>query len=393
MNDTINVACEKNGKIIYKDGREDILNADGFDNVKFCSNNDIVGVIIPEGVKKLCSGTFDSCGSLASIYVPASVTKIEAGAFSGCSNLENIEVSVENNVYKSIENSIVHVESKTLVAGSKDGRAPEDGSVTSIGDKAFFGYKNITELIVPECITNIGTDAYGNCPELAYIYVEAANPVYYNDGECLIHSKSKTLVLGCKNSIVPADGGVRHIGYHSFAGRNDIKSLVIPKAVKSIAEYAFVDCKELENIVMPKNMKSIGESAFKGCDKLASINIPNGVKAISKESFAGCASLSEITLPKGIKTIGESAFKGCVSLADVTLLKGVKTIGENAFADCNALCGITVPKTLVSVEKDAFYGCNELTVRYALTRKAWREKYPQNDVKVVCLRKKTSDKS
>lgn len=62
---------------------------------------------------------------------------------------------------------------------------------------------------------------------------------WYN---CLIETKSKTLIAGCKNSIIPDDGSVTSIGEYAFDQCGWLGYFTIPKSVTFIEKYAFTYC-------------------------------------------------------------------------------------------------------------------------------------------------------
>ena len=97
------------------------------------------------------------------------------------------------------------------------------------------------------------------------ITVEQGNVVYHSAGNCIIVTASKTLIAGCKNSIIPNDGSVTSIG-----------------------DYAFYDCGGLTSITIPDSVTSIGRSAFEDCSGLTSIDYQGTMaqwKAIRKDSW------------------------------------------------------------------------------------------------------------
>jgi hypothetical protein len=104
-------------------------------------------------------------------------------------------------------------------------------------------------------LTCLDNTAFSNCDRLTKITVEEENPVYHSEGNCLIETESKTLVIGCQTSIIPTDGSVTSIGNGAFGY-----------------------CSGLTSIVIPDSVTSIGAGAFNGCDRFTSIVIPDGVK-------------------------------------------------------------------------------------------------------------------
>ena len=145
--------------------------------------------------------------------------------------------------------------------------------VTSIGSEAFYACGGLTSVEIPSSVTSIGDRAFTSCHGLESIEVEAGNRVYHSEGNCLIETASKTLIAGCKNSVIPTDGSVTSIGNYAFSGCWTLTSIEIPSSVTSIGDYAFSWCDGLTSIVIPKGVTSIGSGAFDGCSSLESITI------------------------------------------------------------------------------------------------------------------------
>ena len=114
----------------------------------------------------------------------------------------------------------------------------------------------------------------------------------YSSGNCLINMKTKTLVEGSDNSVIPTDGSVTSIGTGAFNGCSNLTSITIPVGVKSIGDCAFYNCRSLTSITIPDSVTSIGDSAFYGCSGLTSLTIPHSVISIGDRAFRGCRDLT-----------------------------------------------------------------------------------------------------
>ena len=349
----------------------------------FSSCSGLTSITISNSVTSIGARAFGSCSGLTSITIPNSVTNIEKSAFSGCSGLTSITVDENNKRYYSTGNCIIKRAERELILGCKSSVIPSDGSVTSIGESAFSGCSGLTSITIPnsvrsigqsafsgchgltsitipESVKSIGESAFSGCSGLTSITVDENNKRYYSTGNCIIKRAERKLIVGCKSSIIPADGSVTSIVKGAFSGCSGLTSITIPESVKSIGESAFMFCKGLTSITIPNGVTSIVKGAFMLCKGLTSINIPNSVTYIGDYAFSECSGLTSITIPNGVTSIGESAFSGCSGLTSVTIPNSVTYIGDYAFRKCSGLTSVTIPNSVTKIGGFAFSDCTSL---------------------------------
>lgn len=109
--------------------------------------------------------------------------------------------------------------------------------VTEIDPKAFDSWNKSKSISIPKSVESIGVGAFQYCA-LESIMVEKGNSTYHCCGNCLIETDSKTLVVGCKNSIIATDGSVVTIDDSAFAGCK-LVSLIVPHSITTIEKGAF----------------------------------------------------------------------------------------------------------------------------------------------------------
>ncbi len=134
--------------------------------------------------------------------------------------------------------------------------------VTAIADIAFKGCGNITEIVLPSSIEDIGERVFDSCEQLRKINIPE---------------------------------GVAILGDYLFTGCKKLKEVSLPQSLKSIGNHTFEYCTSLKGITLPKNLKIIEESAFRGCSSIKTLSIPTTIEIIEKNAFRDCRKLKLTT--------------------------------------------------------------------------------------------------
>lgn len=159
-------------------------------------------------------------------------------------------------------------------------------------------------------------------------------------------------------------------------------NVVIPEGVTSIDGYcaeeddcgfvgAFEGCTTLRTITLPKSLKSIEHSAFEGCENLIAINVDEDNITYSssdgilydkkKRRLEKCpCAVTNVEIASSVEEIGSYAFSGCKKLKTVNLPENLYYVRWNAFENCKSLTEIEIPSSVWNVDTTAFYGCDNL---------------------------------
>lgn len=409
--------CTNLQNVTIKDGGKMAIMSRAFEG---CSS--LSSIQFGDSVESIGMDVFCDCSSLESINIPATVTSIGKSDYdwpdddlvSGlgtCSSLTSIIVDDRNTIYYSAGNCIIERATGTLIVGCKNSIIPNDGSVISIRGASFnswIDHNNMRvgpiNIIIPESVTRIDDGAFCGCNNHENIFVSSSNKKYHSAGDCLIETESNTLILGCKNSIIPNDGSVVSIGDTAFCNCYGLTTIMIPDSITSIGECAFHGCSSLKSIKIGNGVEIIDEKMFKNCGELTAIELGDKLTNFKRsyEVFTDCKSLESITVSSGNKkyhsagnclietesktlmlgggknstipndgsvtSIGEYAFCGRVELTNIVIPNSITYIGSKAFGNCRGLTDIAIPDSVVSYGAEIFFGCNcleSITVPYA----------------------------
>ena len=149
------------------------VNSIGYYAIGACDK--LKNVNIPDSVKTIGEWAFNANYSLTDIFIPKSVTYIGNGAFRACENLTNITVDENNISYSSDEFGVLYNKEKTILmqcpAGNDNPIYNIPNGVTNIDANAFYGCKNIENVIIPGSVTNIGNYAFEYCRSLTSVVI------------------------------------------------------------------------------------------------------------------------------------------------------------------------------------------------------------------------------
>lgn len=187
--------------------------------------------------------------------------------------------------------------------------------------------------------------------------------IKYYGVEYTVTSIGEYAFKGCTNitDMILASTSITSIDNNAFDGCTGLTGLNFPKCLTAIGESAFTGCTALEAIHLDKTqLATIDNSAFYGCSGLTLVYLPETLTAIGNYAFQK-SGITEITIPDAVTTLGNRVFKECTGLQAVTLGKAITTIGNNTFNGCTSLAAVTARGSLTSIGAYAFYGCTALT--------------------------------
>ena len=271
-------------------------------------------IILPDGLKNIGDGAFNSCLAVESVLMPDTVEYIGDYAFAGCRNLKNVIWS--ENLKGLGEEAFANTGLEEIVLPDK---------VESVGNQVFISCRQLQRVILPDSLKVLSWDMFNYCDNLTDV------------------------VLG---------DDVSEIGRQCFYGCLKLKEVVLPRGLQIIGRDAFCMCYALTGIYVPESVRTIEDGVFSGCRSLELIEVSeknqyyssfDGIlydKDRSKIIVAPAALSGTVVIPEGIKKIERKAFFGNDNLEGIILPETVEEIGDEAFADCDRLSRVSFGKNI-----------------------------------------------
>ncbi len=244
----------------------------GLRAVERAVREEIAGVCLPAGVRRIGENAFRGCRSLNALLLPEDPESVGSGAFAGTPWWESLP---EGGVYFG------------AIFYRYRGNMPPD-----------------LALSVREGTVRIAPAALRDRPELGEVRLpEGAESVgamaFYND-------------TGLSRIALPAS--LREIGDYAFYGCEALEEIAFPAALRRLGQRAFRGCLRLRSVALPGGLREIQSESFYRCESLRTAELGPGAERLGDRAFYGCRALERLTLPGSLTSIGERALDGCPRL-------------------------------------------------------------------------------
>ena len=288
-------------------------NGYGINCYAFYARNNLVNVIIPEGVTNIGNSAFKYCKNLTSVIIPSTVKGIEYGAFFSCSRLKNVIIF----------EGTANIGDYAFYGCQSLKSIDIPSTVLKIGRGAFYSCKNLREVLIPYPVKEIGEDAFGDCWNLTNITIPSSVVSIGDDAfsECNklkeVYNLSK-LTITCSAKVIH-----KSLDEESILTKTE-DGFVFMSSKKSLGKYEYylIDYfGDNIHVVLPSfidgHTYEIYDKAFYCNDSIISVVIPEGVTRIGDNAFYECENLMRVTIPSSVTYIDDDAFEYCRKLVEI----------------------------------------------------------------------------
>ena len=277
---------ETTGELVIS-GEGDMYSYENSNPSPFEAEDEIISVVINDGVTKVGDSAFRFCRYLNEISLPDTLETIGSYAFAFS---ELCQVDIPDSVKNIRQAAFLACDNLMYVT------LPEQLEYIDVN---LFAYcVNLLEITIPDSVEIIGAEAFYNC-----------------------------IVL--KDVVIPE--GLKTIGYGAFAHCISLEEITLPESLEKMDD-AFYYCISLKEIVIPDKITTLEEQTFLLCTSLEKVTLSNNLINIGA-AFPGCFELKEIVIPESVQTISDGAFYFCNKLEKVECFnKDLVFNGDTIFA-------------------------------------------------------------
>ena len=191
------------------------------------------------------------------------------------------------------------------------------------------------------------------------------------------------------------------IGNEFFSNNQKLYTVILPQDITEICEHSFWGCSELRTVSIPKTVKTMNASIFPSCDKFHSVHIEdlaayclikfNNItwKYHERDMYLNDKKIVDLIIPEGVQSIGGYAFDHLYGLNSLVIPSTVTKIGESAFY-CpikeSVIClNTTPPEIYRSTFDETTYENTTLYVPKGCKTLYWLHPYWENFKNIVEL--------
>lgn len=215
--------------------------------------------------------------------------------------------------------------------------------VTEIGDYAFYGCPNLKSVVLPATLQTIGKGAFGNCPKLSDISLSQTRVTSLPDrcfaGDYALVSIDADGILSIGSEVFSATGltqlllpQVTYLAPYALSGMDSLREVVINSSA-DFNQGTLMNNRMLVSIEgMPDDVPALFAA---NCTAFIPKNALINASAVGDYAFAGTSLPGEIYIGKHLTYISKDIFKDSAGLKEInaeSLDGDIPDVDDDAFA-------------------------------------------------------------
>lgn len=240
------------------------------------------------------------------------------------------------------------------------------------GREAFPFNQDITEVVLPPSVKELGWGAFRECHNLEKINLENVEMLH---DWCFGNTKLTEVDITSAKGV---GAGTFNVGIENVSY---LKKAILSSACEEIGDAAFSGCTELEDLGDVSGVKAIGRNAFENTTSLQTLNFSNTLKQVGEKAFMN-SGVTTVGSTSGVVCMGWGAFShskiqkvdlsncalldewvfdSCNDLEEVGSVAHLQSLGHGVFWDCTSLKKLDLSNKCGYIGHRAVAGCTSLT--------------------------------
>jgi hypothetical protein len=235
----------------------------------------LVTVTFGDGITRIGSSAFFLCANLRGVYFTGNAPTIGVNIFVGATYTVVFRLSTATGWRTTFGGRPVVLWESQLPFNF----VINNGTVTITKYRGSRRNVVIPETINSLPVTRIGNGAFANTPISSVAIPNTITSI----GEETFGAGAFSNCVNLTSVVIP--DSVTNLGIQAFAFCTALTNVTVGRAVSAIGDEAFADCSQLIKVTLGDNVTGIGDNVFARCINLASIEIPDNVTKLGYGTF------------------------------------------------------------------------------------------------------------
>lgn len=212
-----------------------------------------------------------------------------------------------------------------------------DTDMDEIPYKMFYGFKNLTKMVLPQHLKRVGESAFSGCSSMQISELPST-----------LESVAYEAFLDCASiTIEQLPEALTYIGYRAFNGCSSIKRIVANERLEHMGIAAFGTCDLLEFADFGNCRVKEMDYTFYICYNLKTVVLPERLERLMGRTLS-CTSVESVEIPGTVRELGSEVFYNS-PLRVLSLGERLTKIPSGFLSEASNIVSLSLPSSLQSV--------------------------------------------